>query len=73
MKAYPYKTKDGYCSILEAVDKEDACNHLPVGTVFCEIQIEPLDLMTKYGNDIERHVEGYLTRYNEIITVGTNG
>jgi hypothetical protein len=72
MVVFPYRQKDGYCSILEAVDRADARQWLKDcsgdGVRFCEVNIDHCELKEMYGPDIDKHVEGFLERHRNFVT-----
>ena len=66
---YPYRQKDGFRSILEAVDVKDAMRHLSAyeGTVFCQIETPEDFPSLHWREDFDDIVDRYLDE-NEIFT-----
>ena len=66
---YPYRQQDGYRSILEAVNIDDAKQHLSAftGTVFCQIERPDGFERIVWCEDFEKLVDQYL-RDNKTIT-----
>ena len=73
MKAYPYRQKNGYRSILEAVDRNDARQYLKAcsgrGVRFCEIEIDLIKLQEIwFSPDKDQIVDLLLANHRNFVT-----
>lgn len=73
MVVYPYRTPEGYRSILEAVDFEDAKLWLwdccGSGVQFCEVEMELQDLHSTYASDDRAaRVDLLLSQHRNFVT-----
>ena len=71
-KYYPYRTRDGRRSILEAVGRQDAREWLRMygkGVRFCEVKLEFSEFMDwRESDDRAEIVDYYLSQHRNFVT-----
>ena len=73
MIVYPYRQKNGYRSILEAVDRDDARQWLKScsgrGVRFCEVKMEVPELHeTQMAQDSDDRIDRLLSEHRNFVT-----